>query len=133
MEGSDPEGGEFEKGYWYEPTILTGASNDMEVMREEVFGIVSPIMKIGSFEEALRLANDCDYGLSAFLFTKDMRTIQRAVLELEFGEIYVNRAMGEQRQGFHNGHKLSGTGGEDGKYGLENYLEKKTFYVNYGE
>jgi lactaldehyde dehydrogenase/glycolaldehyde dehydrogenase len=62
---------------------------------------------------------------------KIMRLIQRAVLELEFGEIYVNRPMGEQRQGFHNGHKLSGTGGEDGKYGMENYLEKKTMYVNF--
>ncbi|MEM1062207.1 MAG: aldehyde dehydrogenase family protein, partial [Planctomycetota bacterium] len=54
-------------------------------------------------------------------------------LELEFGEIYVNRAMGEQRQGFHNGHKMSGTGGEDGRYGMENYLEKKTMYVNFSE
>ncbi|BCX46203.1 aldehyde dehydrogenase [Haloferula helveola] len=131
--GKRPEGPAYGKGYWYEPTILTGATNEMEVMREEVFGVVSPIMRIGSFEEAIRLANDSDYGLSAFLFTRDMRKIQRAVLELEFGEIYVNRAMGEQRQGFHNGHKLSGTGGEDGKYGLENYLEKKTFYVNFGD
>jgi len=104
----------------------------MDIMRDEVFGVVSPIMRISSYEQALELANDSDYGLSAFLFTKDMALIQRAVLELDFGEIYVNRPMGEQRQGFHNGFKLSGTGGEDGKYGLENYLEKKTFYVNFG-
>ncbi len=129
--GERPTGTQFEKGHWYLPTILTDVNNDMDVMREEVFGIVSPIMKINSFEEALKLANDSDYGLSAFLFTRDIGRIQRAVLELEFGEVYVNRPMGEQRQGFHNGHKLSGTGGEDGKYGLENYLEKKTFYVNY--
>jgi lactaldehyde dehydrogenase/glycolaldehyde dehydrogenase len=130
--GKRPRGGPFRKGHWYKPTILTGATNEMEIMREEVFGVVSPIMRIGSYEEALELANDSDYGLSAFLFTRDMRKIQRAVLELDFGEVYVNRPMGEQRQGFHNGFKLSGTGGEDGKYGLENYLEKKTFYVNFG-
>lgn len=129
--GKRPEGEAYAKGHWYEPTILTGATNDMEVMREEVFGVVSPIMKVSSYEEAIALANDSDYGLSAFLFTHDVRLIQRAVLELDFGEIYVNRAMGEQRQGFHNGYKLSGTGGEDGKYGMENYLEKKTFYVNF--
>lgn len=129
--GKRPRGGMFRKGHWYKPTILTGATNEMDIMREEVFGVVSPIMRIGSYEEALELANDSDYGLSAFLFTHDMRKIQRAVLELDFGEVYVNRAMGEQRQGFHNGYKLSGTGGEDGKYGLENYLEKKTFYVNF--
>ncbi|ADE53470.1 aldehyde dehydrogenase [Coraliomargarita akajimensis] len=131
--GKRPEGAQYEKGHWYEPTILTGCDNSMDVMREEVFGVVSPIMKISSYEEALELANDSDYGLAAFLFTKDMRLIQRAVLELEFGEIYVNRPMGEQRQGFHNGYKLSGTGGEDGKYGYENYLEKKTMYVNFSE
>ncbi len=131
--GKRPEGPEFEKGYWYEPTILTGATNEMDIMRDEVFGVVSPIMKISSFEQALALSNDSDYGLSAFLFTNDNRRIQRAVAELEFGEIYVNRGMGEQRQGFHNGHKLSGTGGEDGKYGMENYLEKKTMYINFSE
>lgn len=129
--GKRPEGEQFEKGHWYLPTVLTDCTQTMKVMRDEVFGVVSPIMKISSFEEAMELSNDSDYGLAAFLFTNDMRRVQRAVLELEFGEIYVNRPMGEQRQGFHNGHKLSGTGGEDGKYGMENYLEKKTMYVNF--
>jgi len=129
--GKRPQGAGFDKGHWYEPTILTNATNDMEIMRDEVFGVVSPIMKIDSFEQALELANDSDYGLSAFVFTNDYRRVQRAVAELEFGEIYINRGMGEQRQGFHNGHKMSGTGGEDGKYGMENYLEKKTFYLNF--
>lgn len=131
--GKRPTGPAYEKGHWYEPTILTDASNEMDIMREEVFGVVSPIMRIRSYDEAISLANDSDFGLSAFLFTNNNRYIQRAVRELEFGEIYVNRAMGEQRQGFHNGYKLSGTGGEDGKYGMENYMEKKTMYVNFGE
>jgi len=130
--GKRPTGSAFKKGHWYLPTVLTEATNEMDIMQQEVFGVVSPIMRVGSYDEALQLANDSDYGLSAFLFTRDMRRIQRAVLELDFGEIYVNRPMGEQRQGFHNGYKLSGTGGEDGKYGLENYLQKKTFYVNFG-
>ena len=129
--GKRPTGGIFKKGYWYEPTILTEATNDMAIMREEIFGPVTPIARISSFDEALKLANDSDFGLEAFLFTRDMRRVERAVLELDFGEICINRGMGEQRQGFHNGFKLSGTGGEDGKYGLENYLAKKTFYVNF--
>lgn len=129
--GKRPTGGLFDRGHWYEPTVLSECTNDMRVMREEVFGVVSPVMRIHSYEEALTLANDSDYGLAAFLFTQDISNIQRAVAELEFGEIYVNRPMGEQRQGFHNGHKMSGTGGEDGKYGMENYLEKKTMYVNF--
>ena len=131
--GKKPTGSQFEKGHWYEPTVLTECTHDMEVVREEVFGVVSPIMRIQGFDEAISLANDSEYGLAAFLFTRDHRFIQRAVLELEFGEIYVNRPMGEQRQGFHNGLKMSGTGGEDGRYGMENYLEKKTMYVNFSD
>jgi lactaldehyde dehydrogenase/glycolaldehyde dehydrogenase len=132
MGGKRPTGGMFDLGFWYEPTVLSGATNKMAIMREEIFGPVVPIAKINSFEEALQLANDSDYGLAAYVFTHDMRRIQRLVQELDFGEVYVNRPIGEQRQGFHNGFKLSGTGGEDGKYGLENYLQKKTFYVNFG-
>lgn len=131
--GKRPTGEPFGRGHWYEPTVLSECTNEMEVMREEVFGVVSPVMRVGSYDEALALANDSDYGLSAFLFTRDVANIHRAVAELDFGEIYVNRPMGEQRQGFHNGYKLSGSGGEDGKYGMENYLEKKTVYVNYAE
>lgn len=129
--GKRPSGTMFEKGHWYEPTVLTEATNDMKIMQEEIFGPVVPVAKICDFDEALSLANDSQFGLSAFLFTRDMKRIMRCVRELDFGEIYVNRPMGEQRQGFHNGFKRSGTGGEDGKYGLENYLEKKTFYVNF--
>jgi lactaldehyde dehydrogenase/glycolaldehyde dehydrogenase len=65
------------------------------------------------------------------VFTNDVRTIMKCTSELEYGEVYINRGHGEQHQGFHNGLKLSGTGGEDGKYGFEQYLEKKSFYVNY--
>ena len=131
MGGERPSGGMFDKGFWYEPTVLTGATNAMKIMQEEIFGPIVPLAKISSFDEAIRLANESDYGLAAYVFTHDMRRIQRLVQELDFGEIYVNRPIGEQRQGFHNGFKLSGTGGEDGKYGMENYLQKKTFYVNF--
>lgn len=130
--GKRPADGIFDKGFWYEPTVLTNARNDMKIMQEEIFGPIVPVAKIRSFEEALQLANESDFGLAAYIFTNDMRRIQRLVQELDFGEVYVNRPIGEQRQGFHNGFKLSGTGGEDGKYGMENYLQKKTFYVNFG-
>lgn len=55
----------------------------------------------------------------------------RLIRDLKFGEIYINRPMGEALQGFHSGHRLSGIGGEDGKYGLDGYLQKKTIYVNF--
>jgi lactaldehyde dehydrogenase/glycolaldehyde dehydrogenase len=125
--------GEFEKGFWFEPTILTDVTQSMTIVHEEAFGPILPVIKFDSFEEVLGYANDSEYGLATMICTQSMKYIQRLTHELECGEIYVNRGHGEQHQGFHNGYKLSGTGGEDGKYGFEQYLEKKTFYVNFGD
>lgn len=123
--------GEFAKGYWFEPTVLTNVTQDMTIVHEESFGPILPVLKFKTFEEVIGYANDCEYGLAAMVFTNDMNTIMKCNDELEYGEIYVNRGHGEQHQGFHNGYKLSGSGGEDGKYGFEQYLEKKTFYIRH--
>ena len=123
--------GEFSKGYWFEPTVLTGVTQNMTIVHEESFGPILPVLKFKTFEEVIGYANDCEYGLAAMVFTNDMNTIMKCNDELEYGEIYVNRGHGEQHQGFHNGYKLSGSGGEDGKYGFEQYLEKKTFYIRH--
>ncbi|MEM9338775.1 MAG: aldehyde dehydrogenase [Bacteroidota bacterium] len=131
--GKKPEGAAFEKGFWFEPTILTEVKQEMTIVHEESFGPILPVIKFKEFDEVMGYANDCDYGLAAMVFTNDMATILKCNDELEFGEIYINRGHGEQHQGFHNGYKLSGSGGEDGKYGFEQYLEKKTFYVRYGK
>ncbi|OBQ56688.1 aldehyde dehydrogenase [Tamlana sp. s12] len=129
--GKRPEGAQFEKGFWFEPTVLTNVTQDMTIVHEESFGPILPVLKFSSFEEVIGYANDCEYGLAAMVFTNDMNTIMKCNDELEYGEIYVNRGHGEQHQGFHNGYKLSGSGGEDGKYGFEQYLEKKTFYIKH--
>ena len=129
--GKKPEGPRFAKGYWFEPTILTNVKQEMTIVHEESFGPILPVIRFKTFEEVIGYANDCDYGLAAMVFTNDMNRILRLNSELEFGEIYVNRGHGELHQGFHNGYKLSGSGGEDGKYGFEQYLEKKTFYVKF--
>lgn len=121
----------FEGGNWFEPTILTDVTQEMTIVHEESFGPILPVIKFQTVEEVIGYANDADYGLAAMVCTKDMKNIMRLTDELECGEIYINRGHGEQHQGFHNGYKLSGTGGEDGKYGFEQYLEKKTFYVNF--
>lgn len=121
-----------EKGHWFAPTVLVDVDNSFDIMRKEIFGPVVPIMRVPDFEDALACANDSDYGLSAYLFSRDLRRINRLVGELDFGEIYVNRPMGEAINAFHSGHKFSGIGGEDGKYGVDAYFQKKTIYVNYG-
>jgi lactaldehyde dehydrogenase/glycolaldehyde dehydrogenase len=129
--GRRPSGPGFAKGHWFEPTVLTGLRNDMEIMQREVFGPVIPVMTVADFDEGLALANDSAYGLSAYVFTKDLRRLMRLTRELKFGEIYVNRPGGDAVNAYHSGYRHSGLGGEDGKYGLEGYLRKKTIYVNY--
>lgn len=129
--GGRPKGKMFKKGFWFEPTILGNVDQKMPIVHEEIFGPVLPVIKFKTYNQAIRYANDTVYGLAAMVFTKDMNKIMRLSQDLEFGEIYVNRGHGEQHQGFHNGLKLSGTGGEDGKYGLDQYLEKKTSYIKF--
>jgi lactaldehyde dehydrogenase / glycolaldehyde dehydrogenase len=129
--GKRPTGDAYKKGYWYEPTVMTNVRQNMKIMQEEVFGPVIPIMPFDSFEEGLALANDSTYGLAAYLFTNDMSRILRAVRDMEVGELYINRGPGESIHGFHTGWKQSGIGGDDGKYGLEEYLQRKTVYIRY--
>lgn len=95
-------------------------------MQDEVFGPVTPIMKFSSFDEAVQLANDSKYGLSAYLFTNDYRKVMQAIRDIDFGEIYVNRTGGEGFHAYHSGYRNSGIGGDD-----EAYLKKKTVYLNY--
>ncbi len=123
--------GQFARGHWYTPTVLRIADNRLPIMQQEVFGPVIPVMTVTDFDEGLTLANESNYGLSAYVFTRDLRRLMRLVRELRFGEIYVNRPGGDAVHAYHAGLRHSGVGGEDGKYGLEGYLQKKTIYVSY--
>ena len=129
--GGRMQGEEFARGYWFEPTVLTGATNDMDVVQREIFGPVLPVQAFDDFEDALRLANDSPYGLTAYVYTADLRRAMRAIEEIDAGEVYVNKIGPEQMQGFHTGHGMSGLGGDDGVYGYERYLRRKTAYVRW--
>ena len=129
--GARPDSPPSPGGHWYSPTVLTGVRQDMTILHEETFGPVVPIMPFDTLDEVIGHANDSRYGLSAYLFTNDMPTIMRAVAEVAFGELYVNRIGPEALQGFHTGYRESGPGGDDGAHGLETYLRKKTVYLNH--
>ena len=128
--GKRLKGGIYDKGFFYAPTLLTNVKEGMDIVQNEVFGPVMLLTKVKDFDDALRQANDCRYGLSAYVFTQDLKRIMRISSDLNFGEVYVNREGGEAPQGFHHGYKDSGLGGEDGKYGLEAYVQTKTIYLN---
>jgi lactaldehyde dehydrogenase/glycolaldehyde dehydrogenase len=122
-----------EKGYFYEATVLVDVDNSMEIMQEEIFGPVLPIATFKTLDEAIELANDCQYGLTSAIFTQNVDTMMRASNELKFGETYVNRESFEAIQGFHAGWRKSGIGGADGKHGLEEYLQTHVVYVQYNQ
>jgi lactaldehyde dehydrogenase/glycolaldehyde dehydrogenase len=130
--GAAPTEAAFSQGYWYTPTVVTDVRPEMVIMREETFGPVTPVLPVASLDEALDLANDSRYGLSAYVFSRDYQSVMRAAEELEFGEIYINRTLGESIHAHHAGYRESGIGGEDGKWGLLRYTQVKTAYHHYG-
>jgi lactaldehyde dehydrogenase / glycolaldehyde dehydrogenase len=130
--GTAPPSEFAKQGYWFSPTVLRSVRPDMTVMREETFGPVTPVLAVQSIEEAIGLSNDSRYGLSAYVFSRDYQAVMRAAEELEFGEIYINRTLGESIHAHHAGYRESGIGGEDGKWGLLRYTQVKTAYHHYG-
>ena len=118
-----------EKGYFYAATLLDNCRQDMDIIHEETFGPVLPIIEWEDIDEVLAWANDCEYGLASSVFTNDINTATRCVRELEFGETYINRFHFEAIQGFHAGVKKSGIGGADGKHGVEEYLRTHVTYL----
>ena len=117
------------EGFYFEPTIITGVRQEMEIMREEIFGPVLPVMTFKTLEEAIALANDCEYGLTSSIYTQNLTTTMTALRQLKFGETYVNRENFEAMQGFHAGWRKSGIGGADGRHGLEEYLQTHVVYL----
>lgn len=131
LKGGRLNDGMYTQGHWYAPTVLSVTDNANPIVGEEVFGPVVPVMRFSDFDQAIALANDTKFGLSAYLFTKDYKRLMEAPHRLQFGELYFNRGNGEAIQGFHTGWGHSGLGGEDGKYGFDGYMRKQTTYLNW--
>lgn len=117
------------KGYFYPPTLLLDVRQDMDIMHEETFGPVLPVVAFNTLEDALAMANDSDYGLTSSVYTQNLNTAMKAIKGLRFGETYINRENFEAMQGFHAGWRKSGIGGADGRHGLEEYLQTQMVYL----
>ncbi|WP_194768093.1 aldehyde dehydrogenase family protein [Tamlana sp. I1] len=131
MGGGRPNGAEFEKGNWFAPTILTNVKNGDATTKHELFAPVLPIIKVNGFDEAMAYSNAREEGLSAYLFTNNYKIHQKAIDQLQVGTIFINKQIVGYIQGYHSGHKTSGIGGEDGIYGIEHHLQKRTVYLEY--
>ncbi|RLQ96191.1 aldehyde dehydrogenase [Falsibacillus albus] len=122
---------DVEKGFFYEPTILANVRQEMEIIQEEIFGPVLPIVTFTNLNEAIRYANDSEYGLSSSVYSENIHEVMHVVNALEYGETYVNRENFEAIQGYHAGRKKSGLGGADGKHGVEDYLVTHVVYLEH--
>ena len=120
-----------EDGFYYEPTVITNVKQDMRIIKEEIFGPVLPIVTFETFDEAIEMANDSEFGLTSSIYTQNIDLAMRACKEIKFGETYINRENFEAMQGFHAGWRKSGIGGADGKHGLEEFLQTKVVYLQY--
>jgi len=121
--------GAGDKGYFYEPTVLTGCKQQMDIIQQEIFGPVIPVVEVDDLDEAIGLANDSEYGLTSSIYTRDLNVALRACQEIRFGETYINRENFEAMQGFHAGWRKSGIGGADGKHGLYEFLQTHIVYM----
>lgn len=117
------------KGYFFEPTILINCTQKMDIIQEETFGPVLPVVEFTEVEDAIAWANDCEYGLTSSIYTQNLDMTFKLIRALKFGETYVNRENFEALQGFHAGWRKSGIGGADGKHGLEEYLQTQLVYL----
>ena len=127
--GKRPTGGEFDKGWYFEPTVVVDVPDDARVWTEETFGPLLPIRRVHSLDEAIELANSSEYGLGSSIFTRDMAKAQRAIDELEAGYTWVNAVQIAHDELPFGGTKHSGYGKEHGTEVLDYYTEQKAVVV----
>lgn len=124
------KGGKPIKDLFYEPTVLSGATSDMIIANDEVFGPVAPVFKFSTEEEVIRMANDTEYGLASYFYTKDMARCWRVAEALETGMVGINEGLISTAVAPFGGVKESGVGREGSKYGMDYFMEIK--YLCFG-
>jgi aldehyde dehydrogenase (NAD+) len=132
--GGEPASGDgLEDGFFFRPTVLTGVTPDMRVAREEIFGPVVSVIRFDDLDQAIRINNDVDYGLSSALYTRDVRAMFRGIEELDNGITYINApTIGAEVHLPFGGVKQTGNGHREGGWEVyEFYTETKATYVDF--
>ena len=124
-----PEG--FNRGYYVKPTVFAGATKDMTIAREEIFGPVLTMIPYDSEDQAVAMANDTVYGLSGYVQSASVDRARAIARKLRTGMVHINGAGGDNKAPF-GGYKQSGNGREWGEYGMEEFLEAKSIF-GYGD
>jgi len=123
----------LERGYFIEPTVFSNVDNKSKIAQEEIFGPVLVIMYFKSEDEAITIANDIIYGLTAAIWTNDYRKALRVSRRIRAGSIWINDAYTQPAEGLWGGYKQSGIGRELGLQGIEDFVEVKMIYNNINE
>jgi betaine-aldehyde dehydrogenase len=127
--GNRPE--EFEKGYFYNPTVFDRVISEMEMMNVETFGPIIPIQKVKNLEEAIELANNSQYGLGCNIYTNDMEKALTAADDIKAGSFWINDPLTDNEAAPFGGMKMSGGGRELGIEGLDEFRESKHILIDY--
>jgi acyl-CoA reductase-like NAD-dependent aldehyde dehydrogenase len=125
--GGDRAG--HDRGHFYAPAVITGAPASTDLLREETFGPVAPIVPVGSLDEAIELANSTPFGLGANVYTRDLETAVRCLREIRAGTVWINDPLTDNDAGPFGGFKQSGFGRELGQEGLEAFQETKHVHI----
>jgi betaine-aldehyde dehydrogenase len=125
--GGDHAG--HDRGHFYAPTVVTGLPAETDLLREETFGPVAPIVPVKSLDEAIELANGTQFGLGANIYTRDLRNILRCMREIKAGTVWFNDPLTDNDAGPFGGFKQSGLGRELGREGLEAFQETKHVHI----
>ncbi len=128
--GERPSDPRLANGYFVPPTVFADVTNDATIAREEIFGPVMSVIPFRSVEDVIAMANDNEYGLAAAVWTQDIRKALRAAQALRAGIVWINDTQPAPTEMPWGGYKQSGVGRELGKEGVEDFLEKKSVYVN---
>ena len=123
------DGGGHERGHFFSPAVVTGAAPETDLLSEETFGPVAPLVPVGSLDEAIELANSTRFGLGANVYTAELKTMVRCMRELKAGTVWFNDPLTDNDAGPFGGFKQSGLGRELGREGLEAFQETKHVHI----
>ena len=123
------EAGGYPTGHFLTPAVVIGAASDTQLLGEETFGPVAPIVRVKTLDEAIELANSTRFGLGANVYTRDLRTAMRCVREIRSGTVWINDPLTDNDAGPFGGFKQSGLGRELGAEGLDAFRETKHAHI----
>jgi betaine-aldehyde dehydrogenase len=131
--GGRPRDEKLAKGYFVEPTVFEACTDEMKIVREEIFGPVMAVLTFREEEEAIARANATEFGLSAGVFTRDLARAHRVVARLQAGTCWINTYNVTPIEVPFGGYKQSGIGRENSLAAIEHYTQRKSVYVELGK